>query len=397
MLLLTETWKQALDLGKVVGGLFVDFCKAFDRVDHTILQQKLQAVGISGNLYNLLVDYLRNRHQFAHINGASSKMRIVECRVPQGSLLGSRLFKIYVNDLPGSVKEGWIFLFADDAIIYYIGDDVESVVDSLNRIASELYQWCIKNKLTVNTDKTEAMLITAKPFVAPLGKPSFRKDNIRFVNVSRSLGVYSDSQLKWDKQDNMVVKLYSAKLSQLKRLRYLPKSVLEKIYYQTIVTSVLHCMSVWGTCSPSQFNELELIHECAARIIFNLPRNVNVLQKANWRPLEYIYKKRVATLMHDIYYEKAPTDLLNLFEKQSQTRTRQKHCFELFRPRSEIGRTAPRYRGPITWNALPTETKEFKNRTTFKNKLKTDKIINKVSYKKEAAIGTNKIDGFYYY
>ena len=91
-----------------------------------------------------------------------------------------------------------------------------------------------------------------------------------------------------------------------------------------------------GNCSPSQFNKLELIHERAARIIFNLPRNVNMLQKANLRPLEYIYKKQVATLMHDIYYEKAPHDLLNLSEKQSQTRTKQKHCLEIFRTRTGI-------------------------------------------------------------
>jgi len=160
----------------------VDFRKAFDTVDHTILQQKLQAVGISGNLYDLL----KNRHQFAYINGASSKIRIVEYGVPPGSLLGPRLFKIYVNDLARSVKEGWRFLFADDTTIYYIGDNVESVVDSLNRIASELYQWCIENKLTVNTDKTEAMLITAKPFVGPLRKLGFGNDDIKFVNVSCS-------------------------------------------------------------------------------------------------------------------------------------------------------------------------------------------------------------------
>ena len=212
---------------KVVGVLLVDFRKAFDTVDHMILQQKLQAVGISGNLYDLLVDYLSNRHQF--------KMRIVEYGVPQGSLLGPRLFKIFVNDLPGSIKEGWIFLFADDTTIYYISDDVESVADSLNRIASELYQWCNKNKLTVNTDKTEAMLITAKPFVSSLRELSFGKDNIKFVNVSRSFGVFMDSQSKWDKQVDMVAKSYSSKLSQLKRLRYLPKSVLEKIYYQYIL------------------------------------------------------------------------------------------------------------------------------------------------------------------
>lgn len=78
----------------------------------------------------------------------------------------------------------------------------------------------------------------------------------------------------------MVAKSYSAKLLQLKRLRYLPKSVLEKIYYQSIVAGVVYCISmpVWGTCSPSKFKELELIHERAATFILNLPRNVNVIQ-----------------------------------------------------------------------------------------------------------------------
>ena len=208
---------------------------------------------------------------------------------------------------------------------------------SLNRIASELYQWCIKNKLTVNTDKTELMLIIAKAFVGPLRKLGFGNDNIKFVNVSCSLGVYIDRQLKWDKQVRVVAKSYSAKLLQLKRFRHLPKSVLEKIYYQSIVAGVVCCMPVWGTCSPSKFSELELIHERAARIILNLPQNVNVILKPNWSPLQYIYKKQMATLMHYIYHEKAPTDLLNLFEKQSQTRTRQKHCFEIFRPKIEIG------------------------------------------------------------
>ena len=99
----------------------------------------------------------------------------MEYGVPQGALLGPRLFKIYVNDLPGGGKEGWTFLFADDTTIYYTGDNVESVVDSLNRIASGLSQWCIENKLTVNTHKTEAMLITAKPFLGPLRKPRLWK------------------------------------------------------------------------------------------------------------------------------------------------------------------------------------------------------------------------------
>ena len=76
----------------------------------------------------------------------------------------------------------------------------------------------------MDTDKTEEMLITAKPFVGSLRKLGFGNDNIKFVNVYCSLGVYIDSQLKWDKSLKMVTKSYSAKLLQLKRLRYLPKS-----------------------------------------------------------------------------------------------------------------------------------------------------------------------------
>ena len=104
----------------------------------------------------------------------------------------------------------------------------------------------------MNTDKTEAMLSTTKPFVGRLRTLSFGNDNIKFVNLSRSLGDYIDNQLKWNKKVNIVAKSYSTKLSQLKRLRYLPKSVLEKIYYQYIVAGVVNCMPVWGTCSPSK-------------------------------------------------------------------------------------------------------------------------------------------------
>ena len=69
---LTETWKKLMDQGKFVGVLFIDFRKAFDTVDHTIMRHKLQQAGFSGNIALTIQDYLNNRFQFTEIDKSTS-------------------------------------------------------------------------------------------------------------------------------------------------------------------------------------------------------------------------------------------------------------------------------------------------------------------------------------
>ena len=102
------------------------------------------------------------------INGVKSTLRIVNIGVPQGSLLGLRLFAIYVNDLPDATPIGYIHMFADDTTMYYIGKEVEEIIDMLNVMLNDFSHWCERNRLTVHTGKTEAMLISVKPFVGPM-------------------------------------------------------------------------------------------------------------------------------------------------------------------------------------------------------------------------------------
>ena len=132
LLKMIEDWKIAIDHSKVVGVIFLDFCKAFDAVSHAVLMEKTEKTGIRGALYNWMLNHLTNRYQYTDVNGLKSRIRIVEYGVPQGSLLGPRLFKIHVNDLPESVDEWVIYLSADDTTVWYIGNNFEDILDGLN-------------------------------------------------------------------------------------------------------------------------------------------------------------------------------------------------------------------------------------------------------------------------
>ena len=77
LLHMTETWKQALDKGLIVGVLLIDFRKAFDMLNHKILEKKLQGCGTAGQLFDILCDYLKDRTQYVELNSVKSKTRVI--------------------------------------------------------------------------------------------------------------------------------------------------------------------------------------------------------------------------------------------------------------------------------------------------------------------------------
>ena len=77
-------------------------------------------MGISGPALEWIRDYLKDRKKFAVVNGCKSELNAVNCGIPQGSLLGPRLFSFYVNYLPDQIKEGELDMYVDDTTLFFL-------------------------------------------------------------------------------------------------------------------------------------------------------------------------------------------------------------------------------------------------------------------------------------
>ena len=95
----------------------LDISKAFDRVWHAGLLQKLKPYGISGQIFGITFSFLSNRWLRVVLDGKSSQEYPVNAGVPQGSILGPTLFLLYINDLPDNVICD-IAIYADDTTLY---------------------------------------------------------------------------------------------------------------------------------------------------------------------------------------------------------------------------------------------------------------------------------------
>ena len=106
-----------IDSGNVVFSLFVDFRKAFDCVNHEILLSKLNTCGVRGIAIDWFLSYLTNREQYVSINNVDSNPRVIQCGVPQGSILGHVLFLIFINDITKCSNQFKYILYADDSTL----------------------------------------------------------------------------------------------------------------------------------------------------------------------------------------------------------------------------------------------------------------------------------------
>ena len=125
--------------------------KAFDKVWHKGLLYKLTSYGVEGELLSLLECYLRDRKQRVALNGQNRDWRKINSGVPQGSVLGSFLFVIYINDLPDGIMS-ICKIFADDTSLFSKIIDTRNSQNSLNPDLEIIKNWAYQWKMQFNPD-----------------------------------------------------------------------------------------------------------------------------------------------------------------------------------------------------------------------------------------------------
>ena len=180
-----------------VRSVFLDMSKAFDKVWHEGLLYKLKSMGISGEFYDLLENYLSGRLQRVILNGQTSSWRPILAGVPQGSILGPLLFLIYINDLPNKLKSN-AKLFADDTSLFTIVKDENESANVLNNDLSLISEWAFNWKMLFNPDPTKP----AQEVFFPRKKktqnhPTLSLNNIQVERASsqKHLGLILDEKL----------------------------------------------------------------------------------------------------------------------------------------------------------------------------------------------------------
>ena len=139
-------------------GVFLDLCKAFDTVDHTILLAKLDYYGIIGVANHWFVSYLNNRRQFVSLHAPNFDYQTITYGAPQGSVLGPLLFLLYVNDMPKSSSILEFHFFVDDTNLFLNDRSILNLETNLNIELKNVGHWLYANKLSLNIEKTSSVV-----------------------------------------------------------------------------------------------------------------------------------------------------------------------------------------------------------------------------------------------
>ena len=270
--------QSAVDSDMSALGIFVDFSRAFDTINHKILLDKLENYGVTGNLHKVLSSYLTDRYQYVSYGKLTSSLLKLTCGVPQGSVLGPLLFIIFINDISNANSLAKYILFADDLNIFLENSDRNILYEQANLVLRDVYEYCKANLLVVNFSKC-CFMEFSKSSVNNLPNPELGVGSRSFkkVDCCKFLGVYINKNLNWDDHITHTIKQVSKSCGSLYSIKkHVPCKVLRQVYLSLIQPYITYCIPLWGqNISSSSLNRLFVLQKKCIRIVCGSSEKVN--------------------------------------------------------------------------------------------------------------------------
>ena len=266
----------ALDTGNVSLLTLLDLSAAFDTVDHCILLSRLQHMyGISGTALSCFSSYLTNRAQSVIVDDHVSQVSSFSYGVPQGSVLGPILFILYTKPLSDLIQCHSIESqsFADDTQLQASvpPSNIQSAISSLETCLSDIQIWMLENKLKLNNDRTEALLLRSSSKSFSVSKPTtfyVCGCEISFSSSARNLGFYFRDDMSVELHVKNVCRSAYSELRRISTIRHLLFIDSTKTLVSAFVLSRLdYCNSLLSGC-PKHPEKLQKVQNSAARLVF---------------------------------------------------------------------------------------------------------------------------------
>lgn len=380
-----------LDEGKVALLIMLDLSAAFDTINHDLLLQKLQNLGIVGDALNYIRTYLTGRTQQVIVGSEYSDCHELKTGVPQGSLLGPLLFSIYTRDLglKMSTFDYQYHLFADDNQLY-LGFLPESTtswyyrteIANVENCLSEVKDWLSENRLKLNESKTEVLLLGHKRVTESLSRVlsiQLADEKLKSVDVVRNLGVLFDSELSMAAHVDKTRQTALLHLRNISRIRkYITLPVAKSLITSLVLSRLDYCNSLLAGCPGYLTKRLQLVQNFAARVVLRKRRRDHItplLIKLHFLPVQYRIQHKIISIVHRAIYRKQPKyilDLLSFHTSLPFLRSATDHfILNEPQPKSQFGRRAFSFIAPHLWNCLPYTLRSVSSEIAFRRQLKT--------------------------
>ena len=379
-----------LNDGNITLGLYLDFSKAFDTIDHQILFKKLFHYGIRGIALDLLKDYFLNRKQFVCFDNNNSPLLNTSCGVPQGSILGPLLFILYINDISNVSTKLFPIIYADDSNLFIQGKNITDMVAVLNTEVKKVSEWVNSNKLSLNISKTNYMVFKRKNYRVHVPDDIIINNNIiSRVYTIKFLGVILDSHLTWEKHINYIRNKISKSIGIINKVkRLINRSTFITMYYSFIYPYLSYAIELWGNSSKYNLDALFRQQKKIIRMICNAPylaHSLPLFTDLKILNVFQLYQYQLGLFMFKIHNNCCPTAVRSMlseyvFDHEYKTRSKSQSKFKIPFYKLSICQKNIKYKIITFWNYITDKINTNCSDKNFKRQLKLYILQHQISF-----------------